>query len=175
MLMDPCLHLYTIGHSNHPAGTFIQLLQQHHITSLIDVRTSPYSRYNRQFNRETLQSALEKENISYLWMGETLGGKREDLQSSMGFRQEELFHQDAAYQKGIEELIQLAAQQPTAIMCSEEDPRHCHRHRIISTTLLYRKTPAAREVLEIHIHHIRGNGFIEDAANIPVAYQPPLF
>jgi uncharacterized protein (DUF488 family) len=173
--MHPGLHLYTIGHSNHPVEVFIQLLQQYHITLLADVRTSPYSRYNKQFNRENLQASLEKENIAYHWMGETLGGKREDLQSSMGFRQEELFHQDAIYQRGIEALIHLAAQQPTAIMCSEENPRHCHRHRIICTTLLYRKTPAAREVLEIHIHHIRGNGFIEDAANIPVAYQPPLF
>ena len=173
--MHPRLHLYTIGHSNHPVEAFIQLLQQHQVACLADVRTSPYSRYNKQFNKENLATALEKANINYQWMGETLGGKRADLQSSMGFRQEELFHQDAAYQQGIEALIHLSAQQLTAIMCSEEDPRHCHRHRIISTTLLYRKTPAARQLQEIHIHHIRGNGTLEDAAKIPVAYQPPLF
>jgi uncharacterized protein (DUF488 family) len=171
----PGLHLYTIGHSNHAGAAFVQLLLQHHIECLADVRTSPYSRYNKQFNKENLVPLLEKEGITYQWMGETLGGKRADLQSSMGLRQEALFHQDAAYQKGIEELINLAYRQRTAIMCSEEDPRHCHRHRIISCTLLYRKTAAAQQLADIHIHHIRSNGIIEDAAKIPVVYQPPLF
>jgi len=60
-------------------------------------------------------------------------------------------------------------------MCSEEDPRHCHRHRIISTTLLGRKTPAAQQLSEIQILHIRGNSKLEDASIIPVSYQPPLF
>ncbi|MBO9564079.1 MAG: DUF488 domain-containing protein [Niastella sp.] len=173
--MQSGLHLYTIGHSNHPVEAFIQLLQQYEISLLADVRTAPYSRYNKQFNREALQTSLEQANIAYRWMGETLGGKREDLQSSMGFRQEELFNKDAAYQRGIEELIGLTGQQRTAIMCSEEDPRHCHRHRIISTTLLYGKTAAAKQLSSIHIHHIRANGNIEDAAKIPVVYQPPLF
>lgn len=173
--MHPGLHLYTIGHSNHAVEAFIQLLRQHDIALLADVRTAPYSRYNKQFNQETLQASLEQANIVYRWMGETLGGKRQDLQSSMGFRQEELFNQDAAYQQGIETLIDLAGQQHTAIMCSEEDPRHCHRHRIISTTLLYGKTTAARQLSDIHIHHIRANGILEDAAKIPVVYQPPLF
>lgn len=173
--MHPGLHLYTIGHSNHPVAAFIQLLLLQHISLLADVRTAPYSRYNKQFNREALQTSLEQANIGYRWMGETLGGKREDLQSSMGFRQEELFNQDAAYQQGIEALIGLTGQQRTAIMCSEEDPRHCHRHRIISTTLLHGKTTAARQLSAIHIHHIRANGSIEDAAKLPVAYQPPLF
>lgn len=173
--MHSGLHLYTIGHSNHPVEAFIQLLQQYEIGLLADVRTALYSLYNKQFNRETLQTSLEQANIAYRWIGETLGGKREDLQSSMGFRQEELFNQDAAYQQGIETLIGLTGQQRTAIMCSEEDPRHCHRHRIISITLLYGKTPAARQLSAIHIHHIRANGSIEDAAKIPVVYQPPLF
>lgn len=173
--MHPGLYLYTIGHSNHPVEAFIQLLQQHAIQCLADVRTAPYSRYNKQFNKENLAPLLEETGIHYRWMGETLGGKRADLQSSMGFRQEELFNQDAAYQKGIEALIDMASQSRTAIMCSEEDPRHCHRHRIISTTLLYRKTAAAQQLNEIHILHIRANGILEDAAKIPVVYQPPLF
>lgn len=172
---SPGLHLYTIGHSNHAADAFIQLLLQHAIQCLADVRTAPYSRYNKQFNKENLASLVENAGIAYCWMGETLGGKREDLQSSMGFRQEELFNQDTAYQKGIAALIDIASQSRTAIMCSEEDPRHCHRHRIISATLLYRKTIAGQQLNEIHIHHIRANGTLENAAKIPVVYQPPLF
>jgi uncharacterized protein (DUF488 family) len=174
-MLSSSLQLFSIGHSNHLAEVFIQLLQQYHIQLLADVRTAPYSRYNKQFNRESLAALLEKHHIQYVWMGETLGGKREDLQSSMGFRQETLFPGDPLYQQGIESLIQIASQQTTVMMCSEEDPRHCHRHRIISTTLLGRKTAAAQQLNEIHILHIRGNANLEDAAKIPVSYQPPLF
>jgi len=174
-MLSSGLQLFSIGHSNHPAEIFIQLLQQYNIRLLADVRTAPYSRYNKQFNRENLATLLEQYNIQYVWMGETLGGKRVDLQSSMGFRQEALFPGDPLYQQGIESLIQIALQQTTAIMCSEEDPRHCHRHRIISTTLLGRKTAAAQQLSDIQILHIRGNANLEDAAKIPVSYQPPLF
>lgn len=174
-MLSSGLQLFSIGHSNHPADVFVQLLQQYHIQVLADVRTAPYSKYNKQFNRENLASLLIQNGIEYVWMGESLGGKREDLQSPMGFRQEALFHTDALYQQGITSLVDLAQQKATAMMCSEEDPRHCHRHRIISTTLLGRKTPAAAKLLAIQILHIRGNGSLEDAAKIPVSYQPPLF
>lgn len=173
--MQAGLLLYTIGHSNHPVEALIQLLQQYGIACLADVRTSPYSRHNKQFNRENLAPVLEQAAITYQWLGATLGGKREDLQSAMGYRQEALYHQDAAFQKGIESLIDVAARQRTAIMCSEEDPRHCHRHRIISISLLHRKTPATLTLPEVAIHHIRANGTLENAAAIPVVYQPPLF
>jgi uncharacterized protein (DUF488 family) len=169
------LQLYTIGHSNHLAEAFIQLLLQQDIACLADVRTFPFSKYNKQFNKENLAALLDKQGIEYVWMGETLGGKRDDLQSPMGFRQDELFNQDAAYQKGIEELIRITSLKRTAMMCSEENPRHCHRHKIISCTLLYRKTVAAQQLPDIHILHIRGNGVIENAATIPVVYQPSLF
>jgi uncharacterized protein (DUF488 family) len=174
-MVSPNLLLYSIGHSNHSAEAFVQLLQQNAIRHLADVRTFPFSKYNKQFNRENLAPVLEKNGIQYTWMGETLGGRREDLQSSMGYRQEALFREDALFQQGLTSLIDLAGQQTTVIMCSEEDPRHCHRHRIISVNLLGRHVPAAQALGGIQILHIRGNGHIEDAANIPVSYQPPLF
>jgi uncharacterized protein (DUF488 family) len=174
-MLSSGLQLFSIGHSNHSAEVFIQLLQQHHIQLLADVRTFPFSKYNKQFNRENLAPLLEKNGIQYTWMGETLGGRREDLQSGMGYRQEALFQHDPLFQQGIETLIAVATQQTTAMMCSEEDPRHCHRHRIISMSLLGRKTPAAQQLQDLQILHIRSNGKLENAANIPVSYQPPLF
>ena len=43
------MKLYTIGHSNHSLDKFISLLKKHKIAALVDSRTSPYSKYNRQF------------------------------------------------------------------------------------------------------------------------------
>jgi uncharacterized protein (DUF488 family) len=50
--------IYTIGHSKHPAERFIELLRQHDIGALADVRSTPFSRFNPQFNRERLAAAL---------------------------------------------------------------------------------------------------------------------
>ena len=49
------MRLYSIGHSNHSIEKFISLLDENGIEQLVDVRTSPYSRYNPQFNKENLQ------------------------------------------------------------------------------------------------------------------------
>ena len=61
--------LYTIGHSNHEIDHFLQLLKMHAITAVADVRSSPYSKFNPQFNREVLQKALKENGISYVFLG----------------------------------------------------------------------------------------------------------
>ena len=55
--------LYTVGHSHHTSEIFLGLLRQYAIDSLVDVRSQPYSRYNPQFNRETLSLALSKNGM----------------------------------------------------------------------------------------------------------------
>ena len=47
----------TIGHSTHSIDAFIALLRQHGVTALADVRSAPFSRFNPQFNKETLSAA----------------------------------------------------------------------------------------------------------------------
>ena len=72
------MDLYTIGHSKHPIDKFIQLLKDHRIEVLGDVRSTPYSRFNPQFNKNALQQSLEKEHIKYVDVGEGLGGRPKD-------------------------------------------------------------------------------------------------
>ncbi|MCR4407599.1 MAG: DUF488 domain-containing protein [Anaerolineae bacterium] len=71
------------------------------------------------------------------------------------------------YQKSIDQLIETASGQRVAIMCSEEDPLHCHRHNLITQTLLERG---------VTVWHIRGDGRLEQAhPNPPEAVQLSLF
>ena len=69
---------FTVGHSNHPIGKFIELLRLHAIELVCDVRSTPYSRFNPQFNRETLLGELKKHGIGYIFLGRELGGKPRD-------------------------------------------------------------------------------------------------
>ncbi len=161
------LLVYTIGHSDHDTMAFIDLLRQHEVTLVADVRSQPYSRWTHQFNRETLGRDLEEAGIAYRFMGDALGGRPSDPilydpgQERPDYRRVE---QSDEYQAGIDRLLELARTERVAVMCSEGDHRQCHRHLLISQTLL------ARGVRVLHIQ--------PDGAKIegePIAQQLSLF
>lgn len=145
--------LYTVGHSNHPQDAFPALLREHGIELVIDVRSSPYSRYVPQANRETLAQTLGQANIAYRWMGDRLGGKPEgqvadydELRASPSFRE------------GITQLLVLAQEQRTVIMCAEGDHRQCHRHKLITPALLAQG---------VAVLHIQPDGSVVDEEEEP--------
>ncbi|MCB0121632.1 MAG: DUF488 domain-containing protein [Caldilineaceae bacterium] len=149
--------IYTIGHSNHTDKAFLALLQQHAIGCLVDVRSQPYSRYNPQFNRETLIKSLQTAGIHYLHMGDTLGGRPEqrDLYDAGETRPNySRQRQTELYQQGLHQLIKLVQQTTVAIMCSEGNPHECHRQWLITPDLLDS---------DITVLHIHPNGNLETA------------
>src|SRR3989304_81649 len=100
------LTLYTIGHSNHTAEKFLELLHEHGIEVLVDVRSQPFSRYNPQFNDNNLASALKGAGIRYLFMGDQLGGRPEgdDLLDEAGHALYHRMAESPAFLAGIERL-----------------------------------------------------------------------
>ncbi len=52
--------VYTVGHSNVPFEALLAILQRAGITCLVDIRTTPFSRYTPQFNQNQLRPLLEK-------------------------------------------------------------------------------------------------------------------
>ncbi len=151
--------VYTVGHSNHELDVFLDILREHDIQVVIDVRSSPYSRYVRQANRETLARALQSAGIEYHWRGQSLGGKPygsvgdyDDIRESQGFRD------------GIAELVDLATDRKTTIMCSEGDHRKCHRHKLITPALLEQ---------DLRVVHILPDGDLLDEGE--QVRQLPLF
>lgn len=164
--MENSLTIYTIGHSNVPASKLISLLKQHGIQVLVDVRSSPYSQYVPQFNREDLQAVLQREGLDYKYAGDYLGGRPKDptcyKNSQIPDGHADFLHlvdypavmTKEWYQKGIDRLVEITLQARTAIMCSEENPERCHRQHLISQTLLQKG---------IEVLHIRGDGQLQKA------------
>src|SRR5579864_5347673 len=74
--------MLTIGHSNRPLETFLELLRVHRVELLADVRTVPKSRHNPQFNREALPASLSAAGIEYIHMP-GLGGLRHPRRDSI--------------------------------------------------------------------------------------------
>jgi len=132
------LHCYTIGHSNHPIEEFIDILKKIRIRCIIDVRTVPSSQYSPQFNRENIQTWLEREGIEYTFLGNMIGGRYTDpaLLDSHGSVDYEKVEQRQLFQSGIDQVCEiLNTGKPAALMCSEKDPLDCHRFVLVSNAL----------------------------------------
>lgn len=141
----------TVGHSNLTVDALLGILRRAGIALVVDVRSAPYSQYAPQFNREPFSAFLLANGIGYRFAGESLGGRPDDPTcykrgeapaDGQGKFLKLVDYAEVArrdwYQRGLERLITLARQQPTAILCSEGDPRRCHRHHLIAATLLDR-------------------------------------
>jgi uncharacterized protein (DUF488 family) len=145
------IQLFTIGHSNIPMEEFLDLLRQHGVEVLVDVRTAPYSRYCPQFNRPELERSVAAAGVQYQFAGKALGGKPADerLRGEDGEPDYYKIEASEGYQEGLRELEALAARCRVAIMCSEADPKRCHRERLIGRSLRKRG---------VKVHHIRPDG-----------------
>jgi len=128
----------TIGHSNHSLETFLDILAHHHISCIIDLRSSPYSKHNHQFNRETLKTDLEINEIEYVYMGDRLGARYEnkDLNFDDGKVDFDKVKELPSFIEGIEIVIsKLKNGLNISLMCAEKDPFNCHRFVLVSRAL----------------------------------------
>jgi len=132
----------TIGHSTRALDKFIGLLQAHAVSRVVDVRTVPRSRHNPQFNQDSLPDSLKKAGLSYVHLPR-LGGLRHAKRDSINvgwrnasFRGYADYMQTPEFERGLEELIQLAKQEQIAIMCAEALPWPCHRSLIADALLV---------------------------------------
>ena len=146
--------VYTIGHSTHPLEKFIALLRQHGISALCDVRSSPYSKFNPQFNRETIQSELKKHGMAYVYLGKELGPRSDDPGCYENGRvQYGLLAETDLFHEGVRRVKEGMKSYRIALMCSEKDPVMCHR-----TILVCRRLAADG----MGIRHILDDGGIEE-------------
>ena len=128
--------IWTVGHSTRQIGEFIDVLRAHEIRLLVDVRTIPRSRHNPQFNEDRLAESLKKAGLGSLHMP-ALGGLRKARKDSINdgwrnasFRGYADYMQTDEFWHALEELMMHGRQNPTAIMCAEAVPWHCHRSLI---------------------------------------------
>ena len=131
------LTVLTIGHSNHPLGKLLDLLKQHQIEILVDVRSSPHSGYASQFNKEAFQHPLQAEGIRYLFLGNLIGGRPEDEEfyDDDGYVLYDRLAQSPRFQEGITRLMKAIQSCRAALLCSEEDPTNCHRRLLVGRVL----------------------------------------
>lgn len=150
--------VYTIGHSTHAIERFIELLKMHSITAIADVRSTPYSRVNPQYNRETLRDSLKAIGIVYVFLGEELGARSNDPDCySDGKVQYDRLASTKLFKQGIDRVRKGANEYRVALMCAEKDPNHCHRNILVARSLVEQG---------IEVRHILANGKAESQDQI---------
>ena len=146
---------FTIGYGDYPIDRFITFLQNIDIDTIIDVRSSPYSRFNPHFNRENLDKSLKEKDIQYQFMGDRLGGRYTDpgLLFPDGTVDYRKVQDTENFQEGINEvLLIISSGKKIALMCAEKEPERCHRFALISPVL---------QAKGISVIHIRPEGQLQ--------------
>jgi uncharacterized protein (DUF488 family) len=145
--------IFTIGHSNHSAERFLELLRANGITALADARSVPHSRWASQFNKDALAAALAEKRIAYVFLGRELGGRPKDPALLHNAKPDYAAMSEAdSFRAGIARLLEGAKTYRVALMCAERDPIDCHRFLLIARHLAARDIPVA---------HILADGEVE--------------
>jgi len=116
--------VFTIGYGGRRFADFVALLQQNGISSVVDVRRFPRSKAPG-YEKASLEAKLPQFGISYIWMGDTLGGFRRG-----GYPK---YMESDDYRDGISKLLELSEKRNLVIMCKERTDAGCHRRYIAET------------------------------------------
>jgi uncharacterized protein (DUF488 family) len=153
-MTTPHLTIFTIGHSTHSLDAFVALLKQHGVTALADVRSSPYSRFNPQFNREPLEKSLKDVGIAYVFLGHELGARSDDPSCyEDGQVKYARLARTELFRSGLGRVQKGAESHRIALMCAEKDPLDCHRTLLVGRALIEQGVGVA---------HILSDGSIEN-------------
>lgn len=144
--------VFTIGHGAASFGDLLPLFEQHGVTTLVDVRTAPYSKHAPEFTKAALEQHCRTAGLGYRWMGDRLGG-------GPGAAAPRPASPGPAFEGGIGELAQLADAGRVAVLCSEADPARCHRASVVAPVL---------EGLGYEVRHLLHDG-------TAMLHQPGLF
>ncbi|MDB5544068.1 MAG: repair protein [Hyphomicrobiales bacterium] len=137
--------IYTVGHSTRSIAEFVDLLKQGQVELVVDIRSTPRSRTNPQFNLDALPNALSAWQIGHTRIAE-LGGRRtrskvippevNDFWINQSFHNYADYALSDEFRAGFSRLIELANERRCAIMCSEAVWWRCHR-RFVADYLIH--------------------------------------
>lgn len=133
-------YLYSIGHGHKTFEELLTELLSFNINFLVDVRSSPFSKWAPYFNRGVIENLLRSTSIRYAYMGDVIGGRPIDdsCYDEDGFFDYHKMAQVPQFIQGLHRLIDANNKHLTvAVMCSESNPAECHRSKLIGRELFF--------------------------------------
>jgi uncharacterized protein (DUF488 family) len=142
------MRIFTIGYEGATVPEFIAALQKAGVERVIDVRALPLSR-RPGFSKTPLRTALQEAAIEYVHL-KALGTPSDGRAAARAGRHSDL---ERIYAGQLElpeaiaqsaQMLALAEEKPSALLCMEREPAHCHR------TLLLKAVAADAEVVDLY-------------------------
>jgi len=141
------MKIFTIGYEAATMADFLTALKNAGVERVIDVRALPLSR-RPGFSKSTLAASLAEAGIGYVHL-KALGtpkpgrdaAKRGDRATLEAVYADQLHLPEAQAQAA--QMLELAAEKPSALLCFERDPAMCHR------TLLLAAEGQGAEVIDL--------------------------
>jgi len=142
------MRIFTIGYEATTMAEFIAALTGAGVQRVIDVRALPLSR-RPGFSKSPLRAALEEVGIQYVHL-KALGTPAEGRAAARAGRHDDL---ERIYAGQLElpeaivqgaQMLELAAEKPSALLCFEREPAHCHR------TLLLEAVAHGAEIVHLY-------------------------
>jgi uncharacterized protein (DUF488 family) len=132
--------IYTVGHGTSRFDPLAELLGDHGIATIVDVRSQPYSRHAPDFTKRRLEELCAAAGIGYRWMGDHLGGRPADpsLLGPDGTPDARAMTRDPGFRAALDTVAALAAGARVALLCAEESPSGCHRSTLLAPALIDR-------------------------------------
>lgn len=130
--------IYTVGYGAKSLVDFRAILGTYSVQYLIDVRSSPYSKYRPEYSREPLKNDLGKYCVKYVFMGDQLGGRPNDdsCYDCEGKVDYSILEKKPYFITGLARIMKAEAMgYKICLMCSEEKPEDCHRSKLIGRIL----------------------------------------
>ena len=166
------LPIFTIGYGSRSMDEFLAALAARDIAILVDLRSSPYSKFKPEFSQKALETSLRNKGIRYVYMGDLLGGRPNDptCYDADGKVIYDAVRVTATFGHGLERLRKGHQQDlRLMLMCSEGKPESCHRSKLVGVAL---------EEMGITVLHIDEQDAIQTQAEVISDLsggQPSLF
>jgi uncharacterized protein (DUF488 family) len=152
--------IYTIGYASFLIDEFLDVLKQYNIDCLIDVRSSPYSGYYKDFDKEYLENKLKFIGKYYRNYAREFGARQESkiFSSNEGYLDFEKFTQSEQFNDGVAKLKESCTEgYNIVLMCAEKDPINCHRSIMIGRALKEK---------DFDVEHILANKELESQTSV---------
>lgn len=133
------MEIYTIGHSNYTMERLIDMLEYYNINCVVDIRGTPYSKYNIQFDKETIRYTLTNAGFVYIYMGKELAAKRirKNSYNNEGYSNFEEVIKEEEFKRGVERLRNGCEKGYKIILLGAmQDPIRCHRSILVGRELV---------------------------------------
>ena len=130
--------VFTVGFSNLSLDRFLNNLRIFDIKVLVDVRSKPYARYTPHFNKDQISHTAQVAGLRYIYLGRELGGRPDNpgFYDPQGHVLYDRIATQPWFKQGIEQVVdEVRKGHRVALTCGEDDPRFCHRRRLLSRVL----------------------------------------